>query len=561
MADLPAPNQKLDHAFRIKLREVMADSVSLEELRVVTELIGARFGDLGSSTVSGKVLDLIIWTDNRRKGRELVDALLKERPDLAGPLGLQTPQESVQPQPESAPIRLRDVYTAYEEGAEALVAWLAAKNHQQLAATLALQGRLTENVSKARSFGDGADRSSSRAEIVAGLNAIALATLGVTLERVPEAVAAPAAGESGTTPPRRDGGEPEEGNGAARQVRSLVPFTVTITRSGEHYRTHVACALCGSGSTTFALPFTQAEMETKLAALRDRAMTPAEGQALGQALWDAAFRGEPAQRWFAARAAAENAGQTLLMRFDLTSVPELGRWPWEIIHIDSAFTYPALSRRTPVARTLDAPFAEKSPFQGPLRVFGVAAQPLTAQLLDVPGERQAVEKALAEVGGVATAEWAPNGEFAPLHRLLRRRTPAIFHFIGHGTFDEQAQGGKLLFETPEGMEDPVSAERVTQLLKEDGIRLVLLNACRGAEGGVANPFAGVAGALVRSGLEAVVAMQFPVSDDAAVAFASEFYTVLAEGFSLPEAVAEGRRAIYFTKGDSLEWVTPVLFIG
>ena len=74
------------------------------------------------------------------------------------------------------------------------------------------------------------------------------------------------------------------------------------------------------------------------------------------------------------------------------------------------------------------------------------------------------------------------------------------------------------------------------------------------------PFSGVATALVRAGVPAVLAMQFPISDQAAIAFSREFYRRLASGDALETAVTEGRLLISRRDPESLEWATPVLYL-
>ncbi len=58
------------------------------------------------------------------------------------------------------------------------------------------------------------------------------------------------------------------------------------------------------------------------------------------------------------------------------------------------------------------------------------------------------------------------------------------------------------------------------------LRLVVLNSCEGARTTLTDPYAGVATTLVRLGVPAVVAMQFEISDEAAIVFAEELYTNL-----------------------------------
>jgi hypothetical protein len=86
----------------------------------------------------------------------------------------------------------------------------------------------------------------------------------------------------------------------------------------------------------------------------------------------------------------------------------------------------------------------------------------------------------------------------------------------------------------------------------------VLNACDGARGDEASRFSSTAAVLMRRGLPAVVAMQHPVSDDAAIEFSREFYGGLAGGLPVDGAVAEGRKAMSLLAGGAFEWGTPVL---
>ena len=60
-------------------------------------------------------------------------------------------------------------------------------------------------------------------------------------------------------------------------------------------------------------------------------------------------------------------------------------------------------------------------------------------------------------------------------------------------------------------------------------------------------------------MPAVVAMQFEISDEAAIVIGHEFYSALAAGYPVDAALAEARKAA-FTSGNSAEWGTPVLYL-
>jgi len=138
----------------------------------------------------------------------------------------------------------------------------------------------------------------------------------------------------------------------------------------------------------------------------------------------------------------------------------------------------------------------------------------------------------------------------------------VLHFIGHGTYDTESDEGLLAFVGRDGRADYVTASSLADLLgqAEPSPRLVLLNS-RSFETGGADPlFSGAAAALAYSGVQAVAAMQFTITDGAAMAFARGFYAALSHGRTIDEAVRSGRIGILGLGRGTLEWVTPVLYL-
>ncbi len=89
---------------------------------------------------------------------------------------------------------------------------------------------------------------------------------------------------------------------------------------------------------------------------------------------------------------------------------------------------------------------------------------------------------------------------------------------------------------------------------------MVLNSCEGARTTLTDPYAGVATTLVQLGVPAVVAMQFEISDRAAIVFAEELYTnLIGRRDPIDASVSEARKAIY-SDVDRVEWATPVLFV-
>jgi CHAT domain-containing protein len=175
------------------------------------------------------------------------------------------------------------------------------------------------------------------------------------------------------------------------------------------------------------------------------------------------------------------------------------------------------------------------------------ASPYDLPELDVARERKQLEKALAgaqERGAAIEIHWLPGQTATDLQRALRRAEHDpyhIFHFIGHGSFDAQRQEGALWLADGQGRAWPLLATQLARLLGDHrALRLAVLNACEGARGNDLDVFSSTAATLVRRGVPAVLAMQYEISDTAALLLAEWFYESLAEGLPVDAAVAEAR---------------------
>jgi hypothetical protein len=89
--------------------------------------------------------------------------------------------------------------------------------------------------------------------------------------------------------------------------------------------------------------------------------------------------------------------------------------------------------------------------------------------------------------------------------------------------------------------------------------LAVLNACEGARSGRTDPFAGTAQSLVQQGIPAVLAMQFEITDEAAIVFSQVLYEAVSDGYPLDAATAEARKAVH-AGPNPVEWATPVLYL-
>jgi hypothetical protein len=135
------------------------------------------------------------------------------------------------------------------------------------------------------------------------------------------------------------------------------------------------------------------------------------------------------------------------------------------------------------------------------------------------------------------------------------------HFGGHGGFIEGK--GYLGLNEPDGAPDWLDGDALARLaVNYRATRLVLLNACDTGQTDDGKAFAGLAPQLVRSGVAAVVAMQFPIPDKAAAIFAREFYKRLCVGDEAGQvdvAVAYARSMLAVLRPNDRSWAAPVLF--
>ena len=284
----------------------------------------------------------------------------------------------------------------------------------------------------------------------------------------------------------------------------------------------------------------------------------------GKELFDALVRDDVRDLYHRSLAHSEGEeNRGLRLSLALTGVPELMDVPWEFMYDDPNFL--SVSVWTPVVRYLDLP-TPKRPLKvkPPLRILGMVSSPTDYDALDVDHERQNVEQALANLvdRGLVELHWLEDATLRGMRRLLMQGDEFhVFHYVGHAHFDEQAGSGAILLEDSDGRSRSVPAWKLGQALHDNrkSLRLVVLNACEGALTARDDPFSGVAPSIVQQGIPAVIAMQFEITDDAAIVFAEGFYEAVAAGYPVDAALAEARMAILADDND-VEWATPVLFM-
>lgn len=278
----------------------------------------------------------------------------------------------------------------------------------------------------------------------------------------------------------------------------------------------------------------------------------------GQSLFKTIFQGRVEDLYRKSLAEARKKTGSLPLRFNIAP-KELAKLPWEFLFdpqeaIETG--YLSLGEETPVIRCFDRK-VEPGMLDLPLRVFLVSASPSNYPTLKLTQEYSVIDKAIKSLPPEKyNIEYLFGATIESFTERIRNFKPHIVHFMGHGNVQQ------LLMQDGETFR---SESLAITLKNNPSLRLVVLNACQA--GGVIESVNsseiqfGVAQSLAKSGVPAVAAMQFPISDTAATIFAAEFYKVLVERGSVDQAVTWARIAMQTRlPSGSMEWATPVLYL-
>jgi len=344
--------------------------------------------------------------------------------------------------------------------------------------------------------------------------------------------------------------------------------------SEREYPVAVIRSEAGEARETMHFPFDKLVLENQLLTLQNailsggkrRQILSSRDQAVrsfGRALFDALFTGEVRSRYAVSQREAVAQGKGLRLKLRIQS-SELAALPWEFLYDTSQAEYVCLSSNTPILRYLELP----SPPQPltvtlPLSILGIVASPNDQINLDVEREKLRVEEAIEglQAKSLVKITWLQGHTWQNLQRIMRSGPWHIIHFIGHGGFDPNNDEGLIALEGDKGQSHYLTATQLGRLLTDhSSLRLVVLNSCEGARGSELDIFSSTAAILVRRGIPAVLAMQYEITDEAAIVLSRTFYEALADGWPIDAAVGEARKAISLELENTVEWGTPVLYM-
>lgn len=272
-----------------------------------------------------------------------------------------------------------------------------------------------------------------------------------------------------------------------------------------------------------------------------------EVEVLGTHLYEAMFSSTDS------RAALKNAYQKastankrlrLQLEFE-KGAQELESLPWEFLYYPDEKSFLATDTEFVLSRYMPEPGEEitdtLAPEQSPLRILVVVSQPQELDPVIATPVKEEIQK-LKDTAEVLIDE-LENPTMDQWGDRLQKFKPHIVHWIGHGQVNQRKQGevafvdenGKLVW-----WPDMVFAEKFKQVHSIP--RLVVLQMCETAKVKSAG-FAGVAPWLIQFQVPAVVAMQYPIRQDAAISFSKAFYKALADGKDVDDAFQHARYTI------------------
>lgn len=354
---------------------------------------------------------------------------------------------------------------------------------------------------------------------------------------------------------------------------SYPDFSITIYKQGENYKVRVTSSPFGplsevstdSFDLNFCLEsigegFRSPSLSSSVNNSKNNELKPLQ---IGKNLYDSFFIKQVHEEFQKSISRAkENCEGRLRIFLNLTEAPELVNLPWEYLNRDGFFY--SLNKKFPIIRTLNTQQIQKKILvDSSLNVLVVVSMPKDVSQLNSSKEVELINKSFSDLKkyNKVKIDLLENATFDSLQDKLRDKVYHVIHYIGHSDFDEKSANSYISLENESGINKNIKSNLLKFLLSnESSIRLVILNSCEGSKASEVNPFSGTAQVLLKAGIPAVIAMQYKISDTAAIKFSKIFYDALVDGYSVDSAITEARVSLCNLNKKS-EWGTPTLYMG
>jgi hypothetical protein len=286
-------------------------------------------------------------------------------------------------------------------------------------------------------------------------------------------------------------------------------------------------------------------------------------EVLGSHLYQAIFNGDISRCFENAVKKSSSSNRLRVRLFFQPNAIKLANLPWEYLFRPETETSKGyfLSTRTQLTLFRFMPREgqpEIKPFKTRLKVLVVFAEPDGAQPAEaseleypsIPTIKSEMKKMFDDLNVQVDFLEYPTDTSLP--EILDSFNPHVMHFIGHGIIDKKSNLSKIAIMDENKNLILIRDNLFASYVENSGnrnLRLVFLHLTECAHHLDINPeenyssFAGMAPALIKANIPAVVAMQFPIQYPVAKKFYESLYKELAAGNDIDSAVQTGREKI------------------
>ncbi|MFG6104902.1 CHAT domain-containing protein [Leptothoe sp. EHU-05/26/07-4] len=304
---------------------------------------------------------------------------------------------------------------------------------------------------------------------------------------------------------------------------------------------------------------------------------------LGQALYNSVFDKALRDSWLTAQGIAQHRRSPLRLRLGLKG-EKLQKLPWEVLHAgdrplgtgtDVTFSRYHLGRR----QGYDRPVATVPDFDQPLRVLMVIAAPNDQDRLELAREANHLKNELHPLSMRSGDDYSllPKQQLdvqltvleqpdrSELTQALEHGRYQVLHYAGHSNLGN-AGGDLYLVSRQTGLTERISGEDLAGLLSNNGVKLAVLNSCRGVYSQGQGSELGwheqnLANALVNRGIPGVIAMAERIPDDVAITFTRLLYRNLKQGNPIDLCLNRTRQGLISAHDSNYSyWALPILYM-
>ena len=242
---------------------------------------------------------------------------------------------------------------------------------------------------------------------------------------------------------------------------AYVDFLIEVSAVGEQTYAIVVRSHAGEARQVTTFPLTMEELATNLRAVENAILRSMDGhhstpgiheravQTFGCILFDFLLPGETRTLYYECLREATHHDQGVRLKLSLHA-PLLATLPWEFLYDLRKRDFICLDPHTPLVRYTELPQTPPPlAVAPPLQILGVVADPIDLHArLDVEEEKRRISHAVRslEERGLVQLTWLEGQTWRDLQRIMRAGEVPwhIFHFIGHGGFDEQRNEGFIV---------------------------------------------------------------------------------------------------------------------